>query len=221
MRLSTRLQTDGCFNSTKNAGMHSWRRLQHHPGIIPGCVSCSPASRRGKSDQQETPAADAFTIPEPLAPEHELDALNPVSRRSTMAEASRPAQRSRRCITHFRDLRWSPRHRLLRPRRGLDSAHCCDRQSSSQHAGHGAGPAARASRGRSCIAWQRARRRPPVRCGSLRAIGAAESVGVRAVLVHAISNAAKTFYEKHGLRVSPVEPMTLMITIEEARGMLR
>jgi GNAT superfamily N-acetyltransferase len=55
----------------------------------------------------------------------------------------------------------------------------------------------------------------------LRAIGAAESVGVRAVLVHAISNAAKTFYEKHGFRVSPVESMTLMITIEEARGMLR
>ena len=55
----------------------------------------------------------------------------------------------------------------------------------------------------------------------LRAIGAAESVGVRAVLVHAISNAAKTFYEKHGFRVSPVEPTTLMITIEEARGMLR
>jgi hypothetical protein len=55
----------------------------------------------------------------------------------------------------------------------------------------------------------------------LRAIGAAESIGVRAILVHAISDEAKTFYEKHGFRPSPIEPMTLMITIEEARRMLR
>jgi GNAT superfamily N-acetyltransferase len=55
----------------------------------------------------------------------------------------------------------------------------------------------------------------------LRATGAAESVGVRAILVHAISDDARTFYEKHGFRPSPVEPMTLMITIEEAQGMLR
>jgi GNAT superfamily N-acetyltransferase len=54
----------------------------------------------------------------------------------------------------------------------------------------------------------------------LRAVGAAESVGVRAILVHAISDEAKVFYEKHGFHVSPVEPMTLMITIEEARKML-
>jgi GNAT superfamily N-acetyltransferase len=54
----------------------------------------------------------------------------------------------------------------------------------------------------------------------LRAIGAAESVGVRAILVHAISDEAKSFYEKHGFRPSPVEPMTLMITIEEAQRML-
>jgi GNAT superfamily N-acetyltransferase len=55
----------------------------------------------------------------------------------------------------------------------------------------------------------------------LRATGAAESVGVRAILVHAISDDARTFYQKHGFRPSPVEPMTLMITIEEAQGMLR
>lgn len=54
----------------------------------------------------------------------------------------------------------------------------------------------------------------------LRAAGAAEFVGVRAILVHAISDEAKTFYEKHGFRASPVEPMTLMITIEEAQRML-
>jgi GNAT superfamily N-acetyltransferase len=54
----------------------------------------------------------------------------------------------------------------------------------------------------------------------LRAVGAAETIGVRAVLVHAISQEAKTFYERHGFRASPVEPMTLMITIEEAQKML-
>jgi predicted N-acetyltransferase YhbS len=50
-----------------------------------------------------------------------------------------------------------------------------------------------------------------------RAIGAAEIIGVRAILVHAISDQAKTFYEKHGFRSSPIEPMTLMVTIDEAR----
>jgi GNAT superfamily N-acetyltransferase len=54
----------------------------------------------------------------------------------------------------------------------------------------------------------------------LRTITAAESIGVRAILVHAISEQAKTFYEKHGFRSSPAEPMTLMITIEEAQRML-
>jgi len=54
----------------------------------------------------------------------------------------------------------------------------------------------------------------------LRAIVAAETVGVRAILVHAISDEAKSFYERHGFRPSPIEPMTLMITIEEAQKML-
>ncbi len=54
----------------------------------------------------------------------------------------------------------------------------------------------------------------------LRVVAAAETVGIRAILVHAISDVAKTFYEKHGFRASPVEPMTLMITIEEAQRMM-
>lgn len=54
----------------------------------------------------------------------------------------------------------------------------------------------------------------------MRAIAAAESVGVRAVLVHAVSDEARTFYEKHGFGPSPLDAMTLMITIEEARRML-
>lgn len=54
----------------------------------------------------------------------------------------------------------------------------------------------------------------------LRALSAGQTIGVRAILVHAISEDAKAFYERHGFRASPVEPMTLMITLTEARRML-
>jgi GNAT superfamily N-acetyltransferase len=51
----------------------------------------------------------------------------------------------------------------------------------------------------------------------LRTVLAAEIAGIRAVLVHAISERAKRFYEKWGFVSSPVQPMTLMITVAEAR----
>ena len=54
----------------------------------------------------------------------------------------------------------------------------------------------------------------------LRIVAAAETVGVRAILVHAASMNAKTFYERHGFRPSPLDPMTLMVTVEEARRMM-
>jgi len=54
----------------------------------------------------------------------------------------------------------------------------------------------------------------------LRTLAAAELIGVRAILVHAISEEAKTFYQKQGFRASPIEPMTLMITIDEATNMM-
>ncbi len=54
----------------------------------------------------------------------------------------------------------------------------------------------------------------------LRIVAASGTVGARAILVHAISEDAKTFYEKHGFRASPIEPMTLMITVEEARRLV-
>src|ERR1039457_2745764 len=50
----------------------------------------------------------------------------------------------------------------------------------------------------------------------LRIIQAAEIAGIRGVLVHAISDAAKRFYESYGFIASPVDPMTLMITVAEA-----
>ena len=54
----------------------------------------------------------------------------------------------------------------------------------------------------------------------LRVIGAAGTIGVRTLLVHAISEEAKVFYERQGFRPSAIEPMTLMVTIEEAQRML-
>ena len=55
----------------------------------------------------------------------------------------------------------------------------------------------------------------------LRTVQAADIAGIRAILVHAISEHAKRFYEKCGFIVSPVEPMTLMITVAEAQKALK
>ena len=54
----------------------------------------------------------------------------------------------------------------------------------------------------------------------LRAMSAGEAIGVRAMLVHAVSAEAKAFYERHGFRPSPVDPMMLMITLGDAQRML-
>jgi GNAT superfamily N-acetyltransferase len=59
-----------------------------------------------------------------------------------------------------------------------------------------------------------------LRDAMLRILQAAELGGIRAVLVHAISDEAKRFYEGHGFVESPVDPMTLMITIANARRAL-
>jgi GNAT superfamily N-acetyltransferase len=65
--------------------------------------------------------------------------------------------------------------------------------------------------------WQR---RGPggdlLRDATLRVLAAGDAIGVRAMLVHAISPEAAAFYERHGFRPSPTEPMTLMITLTEA-----
>ena len=55
----------------------------------------------------------------------------------------------------------------------------------------------------------------------LRSLQAAEIAGLRTLLVHAISEDAKRFYERHGFRASPVDPMTVMITLSEAARMMR
>jgi GNAT superfamily N-acetyltransferase len=50
----------------------------------------------------------------------------------------------------------------------------------------------------------------------LRTLQAAEIAGIRAILVHAISERARKFYEDCGFTAFPMDPMTLMITVAEA-----
>jgi GNAT superfamily N-acetyltransferase len=50
----------------------------------------------------------------------------------------------------------------------------------------------------------------------LRTLQAADIAGIRAILVHAISERARQFYEACGFIASPIDPMTLMITVSEA-----
>lgn len=53
-----------------------------------------------------------------------------------------------------------------------------------------------------------------------RVIHAAEAIGIRGLLVHALSEEAKTFYLQLGLDPSPLDPMTLMVTIADLRAAL-
>jgi GNAT superfamily N-acetyltransferase len=50
----------------------------------------------------------------------------------------------------------------------------------------------------------------------LRTLQAAEIAGIRAILIHAISERARKFYEQCGFIPSPMDPMTLIITLNEA-----
>ncbi|MFC7409469.1 GNAT family N-acetyltransferase [Hydrogenophaga atypica] len=47
----------------------------------------------------------------------------------------------------------------------------------------------------------------------LRAVTVSENTGVRALLVHALNNNAKTFYEHYGFQPSPIDTMTLMLRL--------
>jgi GNAT superfamily N-acetyltransferase len=54
----------------------------------------------------------------------------------------------------------------------------------------------------------------------LRTLQAAAIGGIRAILVHAISVDAKRFYERSGFTSSPLDPLTLMITVADAEKAL-
>ena len=69
--------------------------------------------------------------------------------------------------------------------------------------------------------WQgRGLGRSLLRDAVLRAIQAADIVGIRALLVHAISDDAKRFYQYFGFRPSEIESMTLMATLADLRSAL-
>lgn len=55
---------------------------------------------------------------------------------------------------------------------------------------------------------------------ALRVIYAADTIGIRGLVVHALSEEAKAFYLRLGLEESPLEPMTLMVTIADLRSAL-
>lgn len=70
--------------------------------------------------------------------------------------------------------------------------------------------------------WQgRGVARGLLRDATLRTLQASQAVGVRAIVVHAKSEDARRFYvERCGLSPSPLDAMTLMITLADARAIL-
>ena len=55
---------------------------------------------------------------------------------------------------------------------------------------------------------------------ALRVAQAAGTIGIRGIVVHAISDQAKAFYQALGFDPSPAEPMTLMVTLADIRQLL-
>jgi GNAT superfamily N-acetyltransferase len=49
----------------------------------------------------------------------------------------------------------------------------------------------------------------------IRTMAAARHVGIRALLVHALNEQAKAFYLERGFIASPIEPMTLMLSLAQ------
>lgn len=59
-----------------------------------------------------------------------------------------------------------------------------------------------------------------VRDACMRVVAAADAIGIRGMLVHALSPGARAFYEHLGFEPSPLEPMTLMATLADIRSAL-
>ena len=57
-----------------------------------------------------------------------------------------------------------------------------------------------------------------VRDACLRVISAAEAIGIRGMVVHALSESARAFYEQVGFEASSLDPMTLMATLSDLRA---
>lgn len=58
------------------------------------------------------------------------------------------------------------------------------------------------------------------RDGAMRVSQAAEAIGIRGIVVHAISDEARKFYLAIGFAECPHEPMTLVVTLQDIRAAL-
>ncbi len=56
------------------------------------------------------------------------------------------------------------------------------------------------------------------RDSALRVVNAADAIGVRGIVVHAISERARDFYQKLGFDPSPGDAMALMVTLQDLRS---
>lgn len=54
----------------------------------------------------------------------------------------------------------------------------------------------------------------------MRSVHASHDIGIFAILIHAMSESAKRFYLSCGFVQSPIQPMTLMMTVKTARSIL-
>lgn len=54
-----------------------------------------------------------------------------------------------------------------------------------------------------------------------RIVNAADIIGIRGVIVHAISESAAAFYRGLGFDSSPLDPMTLMVTLADLRASMK
>jgi predicted N-acetyltransferase YhbS len=71
------------------------------------------------------------------------------------------------------------------------------------------------------LTWQkRGLGRALMRDATSRVLQAADLIGIRGILVHAISEQAKDFYLALGFDPSPLEPLTLMVTLTDVRLIL-
>jgi len=59
-----------------------------------------------------------------------------------------------------------------------------------------------------------------IRDACLRVIAAADAIGIRAMVVHALSEDARAFHERIGFDSSALDRMTLMATVADLRGAL-
>jgi GNAT superfamily N-acetyltransferase len=59
-----------------------------------------------------------------------------------------------------------------------------------------------------------------VQDASRRVLQAADIIGIRGIIVHAISAEAEAFYLALGFEISPIQPMTLMATLSDLRAAL-